>query len=253
MPETSKRGKLPFYALVVKFACYHKRSCLLEFPMSRKTLNVDDQLYQYILDNSVRESDTLKSLRQRTGKMSKANMQISPEQGQFMRLLLNLMGATRVIEIGTFTGYSTLCMAQALPQDGRVIACDVSTEWTDIGKSYWEESGVADRIELRIAPALETLADLAEEGLSGKIDFAFIDADKTNYEAYYEHCLELLRPGGLIAIDNTLWSGSVADAADQDEDTVAIRELNKKLHHDERIELSLVPIGDGLTLARKLS
>ena len=172
-------------------------------------------------------------------------MQITPEQGQFMQLLLRLTGARRTIEIGVFTGYSALITALALPEDGQVIACDISDEWTSLGRPYWQEAGVAHKIDLRLAPALETL-----NTLTGPFDFAFIDADKVNYDAYYERCLQLVRPGGLILIDNTLWHGDVINPAKQDADTLAIRALNKKLQADPRIDLSLLPLGDGLTVCR---
>lgn len=178
-------------------------------------------------------------------------MQIGPGQGQFLALLLKLLGARRVLEIGTFTGYSALWMALALPEDGKLIACDVSAAYTSIGRRSWQEAGVAHKIDLRIAPASETLRTLLAEGQAGSFDLAFIDADKEGYAGYYEQCLQLVRPGGLIAIDNVLWGGAVADDAAQDADTQALRALNARLHVDERIDLSLLPIGDGLTLARK--
>jgi predicted O-methyltransferase YrrM len=180
-----------------------------------------------------------------------AGMQISPEQGQFMALLAELIGARRAIEVGTFTGYSALCVAQALPADGKLIACDISEEFTSVARRYWAKSGIADRIELRLAPALDTLKSLLADGGAGSFDFAFIDADKTQYDAYYEAILKLLRPGGLVTIDNVLWSGAVADGRKRDADTIALRALNEKLKSDKRITLSMLPIGDGLTLARK--
>lgn len=219
--------------------------------MSNRTINLDDRLYQYLLDYSLRETDLMRELREVTAQQEMSRMQIAPEQGQFMALLVELMGAERVIEIGTFTGYSALCMAQAMPENGALICCDVCSEWTNIGRQFWERAGVADRIDLRIAPALETLDTLIEDGNAGEFDMAFIDADKTNYLEYFERCLDLLRPGGLIMFDNTLWSGAVADPEDHDDDTEALRELNDALHRDERVTISLVPIGDGLTLARK--
>lgn len=220
--------------------------------MSTRTLTLNDDLYQYLLDVSLRETPIQRRLREETARMEMAGMQISPEQGQFMALLVVLMGARNTLEVGVFTGYSALCVAGALPEDGRILACDVSEEWTSIARRYWKEAGVDGKIELRLAPASETLAALIKAGEKGRFDFAFIDADKENYGVYFEQCLELLRPGGLIAVDNTLWSGSVLDAEDQSKDTKAIRELNKALRKDSRIRLSLVPIGDGLTLAMKL-
>lgn len=193
----------------------------------------------------------MRRLREETASMEQANMQIGPEQGQFMALLIELIGARSVLEVGTFTGYSALAMAVALPENGALVACDVSEEWTAIGRRYWEEAGVAHKIELRLAPALETLDALLAEGRAGTFDFAFIDADKEGYDAYYERALELVRLGGLIALDNTLWEGKVADPAATDVDTEAIRAINAKLALDERVTLSLITVGDGLTLARK--
>lgn len=219
--------------------------------MSRKTLELDDRLYAYLLDHSLREPPLLAELREETGRMAQAQMQIAPEQGQFMDLLLRLIGARKTLEIGVFTGYSTLVTALALPGDGRVVACDTSEEWTAIARRYWKRAGVADRVDLRLGPALDTLDGLLQAGEQAQYDFAFVDADKENYGGYYERCLQLVRPGGLIAFDNTLWSGRVADPAGEDADTRAIRHLNHKLHLDERIDLSLLPIADGLTLARR--
>lgn len=219
--------------------------------MSNRTTPVDERLHHYLLSISLRETPILRRLREETASLPEHNMQIAPEQGQFMQLLLRLMGARRCIEIGTFTGYSTLAMALALPEDGRVLACDVSEEWTAVGQRYWEEAGVAERVDLRIAPASETLAGMIDQGEAPVWDFAFIDADKKGYAGYYEQCLALIRPGGVIAMDNTLWDGKVADEGVDDEDTRAIRAFNEKLHTDKRVDISLVPIGDGLTLARK--
>jgi predicted O-methyltransferase YrrM len=219
--------------------------------MSNRTLPLDDRLYSYLLEHSLRENPVQRRLRERTLTLEMGRMQIAPEQGQFMALLAELIGARRAIEIGTFTGYSALCVAQVLPADGRLICCDISDEWTAIGRPFWKEAGVAGRIDLRIAPALETLDSLAREIEMASFDLAFVDADKENYLSYYERCLPLLRPGGLLLFDNTLWDGAVADSEDQSADTVALREFNESLHRDERISLSLVPIGDGLTLARK--
>ena len=219
--------------------------------MSNRSLNLDNRLYQYLLDHSVRETDLMRELRAVTAQQEMSRMQIAPEQGQFMALLVELTAAERIIEIGTFTGYSALCMAQAMPGHGELLCCDVSSEWTDIGRQFWERAGVADRIKPAIAPALETLDKLIKDGNTGQFDMAFIDADKTNYLEYFERCLILLRRGGLLMFDNTLWSGAVADPEEQDEDTRAIRALNDRLYRDERVTISLVPIGDGLTLARK--
>lgn len=217
-----------------------------------KTFALPDHVYRYLLSASLREPEILRKLRDETAKDPMARMQIAPEQGQFMALLVQLMGAKKYIEIGVYTGYSSLCVALALPPDGKITACDLSEEWTQIARRYWQEAGVAQKIELRLAPALKTLDMLLAENQAGTFDFAFIDADKENYLAYYERCLKLLRRGGLIAIDNTLWSGRVAEPDNREADTVAIREFNSKLHHDQRIALSLLPIADGLTLALKL-
>jgi predicted O-methyltransferase YrrM len=219
--------------------------------MTKKTLGLDTPLYDYLLSVSVRESDILRQLREETAQLPMAMMQISPEQGQFMALLVQLLGATKTLEIGVFTGYSSLCVAMALPPNGKMVACDVSEEYTTIARRYWEAAGVADKIDLRLAPALETLDELLSTGQAGTFDFAFIDADKANYEKYYERSLELIRPGGLIAIDNVLWSGRVADSQIKDNQTNSIRAFNQKLHQDQRVTLSLVPIADGLTLALK--
>ncbi len=216
-----------------------------------KTLTLTEPLYEYLIKVSLRESDVLRRLREETMLHPMARMQVAPEQGQFMALLVELLGARRVIEIGTYTGYSALCMAAALPAEGHLVACDINAEWTAIGQRYWREAGVTDKIQLRLAPAVETLAELLSLKEAGTFDFAFIDADKVNYNHYYEHCLKLLRPGGLIAIDNVLWSGRVIDPLDQDPDTLAIHALNTKLRDDERVSLSMLPISDGLTLARK--
>jgi caffeoyl-CoA O-methyltransferase len=218
--------------------------------MSRRTLNLDDAVYDYLLGHSLREHPEQTALREATRSHVHAGMQISPEQGQLMSLLVKLIGARRTIEIGTFTGYSALTVALALPADGKVLACDISEAYTSIGKPYWQRAGVADKIELVIAPATEMLDARIAAGESGRHDFAFIDADKTGYDAYYERCLQLVRAGGLIAIDNTLWGGDVAKPA-EDDDTRALQALNDKLHHDERVDMTLLPIGDGLTLARK--
>lgn len=219
--------------------------------MSRKTLNLDDALYSYLMANSLRESDVATRLREQTADHAWARMQIAPEQGQLMALLVELVGARRVLEIGTFTGYSALWLAAAVGQGGRLVCCDINEEWTSLAEPYWREAGVRERIDLRIAPALETLEALVLDGQSESFDLAFIDADKENYAPYYDQCLRLVRPGGIILLDNMLWGGAVADLSDQDSDTLAIREMNERLHRDERISLSLLPIGDGLTIALK--
>jgi len=219
--------------------------------MSERTLNLDPALYSYLLNHSVREHPALRELREATAGMPHAGMQISPEQGQFMALLVRLVNAKRTLEIGVFTGYSAMSVALALPSDGKIVACDVSEEWTAMARKHWAKAGVAGKIDLRLAPALQTLDKLIADGAAGTFDFAFIDADKTNYLAYYERCLTLVRRGGLIAVDNTLWSGAVADPRNGERDTVAIRAFNDALHHDGRVEISLLPVGDGLTLALK--
>ncbi|TAN04125.1 MAG: SAM-dependent methyltransferase [Rhodanobacteraceae bacterium] len=218
--------------------------------MSNRTLNLDDTLYDYLLTHSLREHPEQTALREATRKHPHGEMQISPEQGQFMQLLVKLIGARHTIEVGTFTGYSALTVALALPADGRILACDISDEYTSIGKPYWRRAGVADKIELVIAPARQTLDARLAAGGAAHYDFAFIDADKSGYDGYYERCLQLVRTGGLIAFDNTLWSGEVAKSGG-DADTLALKALNDKLHHDERIDMAMLPIGDGLTLARK--
>ncbi|GMV58874.1 MAG: O-methyltransferase [Betaproteobacteria bacterium] len=218
--------------------------------MTRQTLPLDDSLYEYLLANSLREHPELAALREATRTHPRASMQIAPEQGQLMALLVKLLGARRTIEIGVFTGYSALAVALALPDDGRILACDISDEYTRVAREYWQRAGVAHKIELVLAPAAQTLAARIAAGEAGTYDFAFIDADKTGYDGYYEQCLQLLRAGGLIAIDNVLRGGAVARPADSD-DTRALQALNAKLHRDERIDLALAPIADGLTLARK--
>ena len=219
--------------------------------MSDKFLPLTDRIYEYMLAVSLREPDVLRRLREETARLPMSQMQIAPDQGQFMALLIQLINARKTLEVGVFTGYSSLSVALALPPDGKVVACDISEEWTQLARRYWQEAGVAEKITLRIAPAIETLDELIAEGQAGTFDFAFIDADKGGYESYYERALKLIRVGGLIAIDNVLWSGRVADMEDKDEDTVAIRAFNQKLQRDERVALSMVPIADGLTLALK--
>ncbi len=219
--------------------------------MSTRLLTLTPPLQEYLLSVSLREPPLMRRLREETAALPLSVMQIGPEQGQFMALLVRLIGARRCLEIGTFTGYSALAVALALPPEGRLLCCDINAETTAVARRYWAEAGVADKIDLRLAPALETLDALLAAGEAGRFDYTFIDADKTNYDAYYERALKLLRPGGLILIDNVLWSGAVADSAKNDNDTVALRALNHKLHGDERIDLSMLPVGDGLTLARK--
>ena len=219
--------------------------------MSSKTLGLSDELSAYLQQVSLRDSELLARLRDETSGMPMAGMQVSAEQGQFMQLLVKALGIRRAIEIGVYTGYSSLCVALAMPDDGRIIACDISDEWTSVAQRYWEEAGVSHKIQLRLAPALETLDIMLENEINNSFDFAFIDADKTSYKDYYERALVLIRPGGLIAIDNTLWNGAVVDESNQTDDTVAIREFNALIHADERVDISLLPIGDGLTLALK--
>lgn len=219
--------------------------------MSNRTIEISDSLYEYMLSASLRESKLQRQLRAETSELTHASMQISPEQGQFMGLLVELLGVQKALEVGTFTGYSALAVALSLPPDGKLVACDVSEEWTSIARRYWREAGVAERIDLRLGPAVGTLDDLIDSGQEGSFDFAFIDADKSNYDRYYERCLRLVRVGGLIAVDNVLWHGKTADPEVQDADTLAIRALNLKIQSDDRVSSTLVPIGDGLYLARK--
>jgi caffeoyl-CoA O-methyltransferase len=219
--------------------------------MSARTISLDAKLYDYLLAVSVREPRVLAELREETALLPSAGMQISPEQGQLMRLLVELMGARRCLEVGVFTGYSSTCTALAMPDGGKLIACDVSAEYTDVARRYWRRAGVEQRIDLRLGPALETLDALIAGGQAASFDFAFVDADKESYLGYYERCLTLLRAGGLLAIDNVLWGGSVADPTVTSPSTQAIRALNEHIQRDERVSISLVPIGDGLFLARK--
>ena len=219
--------------------------------MANQTLNLCPELLAYLREHGLREPPLLAELRSATARLPEAVMQISPEQGQFMAFLLRLMGARRVLEIGTFTGYSTLWLASALPEDGQVVTCDRNREWADMARQYWERAGLANRITQHLGDARETLQILQDAGESATYDFAFIDADKVNYDAYYEACLILVRPGGLIAIDNTLWGGAVIDPNATDPDTETIRRLNRKLREDQRVEVAMVPIGDGVTLVRR--
>ena len=217
--------------------------------MSTGILNLTNDLRDYLWEKGMKEHPALEELREETAQLPESVMQICPEQGALMANLVRLMSAKRTIEIGTFTGYSALAVALALPEDGKIVACDISEEWTSIGRKKWEQAGVTDKIDLRIGPALETLEELLKDGQEGSFDFAFIDADKANYLDYYKICLKLVRKGGVIAIDNVLWSGAVINPEINDVDTVAIRELNEFLAQDERVSLSMVPTGDGLTLA----
>ena len=220
--------------------------------MSNQSIGLSDPLYQYLLANSIREPEILAKLRAETAAHPLANMQISPEQGQLMGLLVQLIGAKKCLEVGVFTGYSSLVVALNLPDDGRIIACDVSDEFTSIARRYWQEAGMNHKISLHIAPALETLDRLIANDGSGTFDFAFIDADKNNYGAYYDRCFQLVRQGGLILVDNVLWYGRVANPAmDSDKRTQAIKDINQQIYHDDRVQISLIPIGDGLTIARK--
>ena len=219
--------------------------------MTKRTLEVSDSLYEYLLQTSSRESDVLTELAAVTAKDPMARMQIASEQGQFMGLLVKLIGARNIIEVGTFTGYSSICMAQNMVRPARIVCCDLDEHWTNIAQQYWKKAGVEDICELTLAPALDTLTSLIKSGQQRTFDLAFIDADKENYDHYYEACLKLIRPGGLILIDNTLWGGRVADRLINDVDTQSIRALNAKLQQDNRIELSQLPIADGLTLCLK--
>ena len=219
--------------------------------MSNRTLGLDNALYDYLLAHSLREPELFKQLRLETAQDEWARMQIAPEQGQFMGLLIKLINAQNIIEVGTFTGYSSLWLASHLPDNGKLICCDVSEKWTNIAKRYWQLTKLDHKIELVLQPATHTLDNLLTQHHHNTFDFAFIDADKANYAAYYERCLALIRPGGLIAIDNILWGGAVADDSQQDEDTCAIRRLTQKIHADARVEISLIPIADGLLLVQK--
>lgn len=219
--------------------------------MFKNTLGLPDPLHDYILDNSLKELPILAELRQETQQHKQARMQISPDQGQLISLLIRLMSARRVLEIGVFTGYSSLTIALALPIDGVLVACDISEEYTAIAKRYWQQAGVQDKIDLRIAPALQTLDSLLESGQAETFDFAFVDADKANYSNYYDRALKLLRPGGLMAIDNVLWSGRVADPQSTDKIVQTMRVFNQKVAQDDRVQVSLLPLGDGITLALK--
>jgi predicted O-methyltransferase YrrM len=220
--------------------------------MSNQSIGLSDSLYKYLVANSVREPEILTKLRQETAEHPLVNMQISPEQGQLMGLLVQLIGAKKCLELGVFTGYSSLAVALNLPDDGKLVACDISDEFTSIARKYWQSAGVSAKIDLQIAPALETLDRLLANGEAETFDFAFIDADKNNYSAYYDRCFQLVRQGGLILVDNVLWDGRVADPTmDEDTRTQAIKQLNQQIYHDDRVQISLIPIADGLTIARK--
>ena len=219
--------------------------------MANKTLNLSENLYAYLKRVSLRADPILEALRAETSNLPGAMMQIAPEQGQFMHLLARIAGVRKALEIGVYTGYSALCVARALPDDGQLVACDINAQWTAVARRYWERANVAHKIDLRLKPALETLEDLRSAGANGTFDFSFIDADKDNYRLYYEHLLELARPGGLILIDNVLWSGKVADVDVSDANTSAIRQLNLKLYDDERVDFVTLPLGDGLAIVIK--
>ncbi|MFB6247657.1 MAG: O-methyltransferase [Salinibacter sp.] len=219
--------------------------------MSSQSIGLPDDLHEYLLSISLRESEVRTRLREETADHPKSEMQIAPEQGQFLQFLVQLIGARRTVEVGVFTGYSALAVAEVLPPDGELVACDVSEDYTQVARRYWAEAGVEDKIDLRIAPADRTLAALLDDGQDGTFDFAFIDADKEAYDTYYEQCLTLLRPGGVIALDNMFRGGAVANPAPDDDSTRAIQRLNEKIHGDERVTLSVLPLADGVTLAMK--
>ena len=219
--------------------------------MAKNPLAHSEELYEYLKILTLRETAEQVGLREATAEMSESVMQISPDQGQFMAMLVKLIDANNIVEVGTFTGYSALAMALALPPDGRLIACDVSSEWTGVGRPYWEKAGVSDRIDLRIGPAMDTLDQLLANGMAGKVDLVFIDADKVNYRGYYDRAIQLVRENGLIIIDNVFWGGSVIDESDTSEDTECIREVNRLVAADDRVDVSMISIGDGLMLARK--
>ena len=219
--------------------------------MSTRPTPLTEELHRYLLEVSLREPEPVRRLREETARLPQGGMQTAPEQGQFLSLLVRILGARRIVEIGVFTGHSTAWMALALPHGGRIIACDKNEQWTAIARRYWDELGVSDRIDLRLGPALPTVESLLAQGMAGTVDLIFVDADKPHYDRYFERGLELLRPGGLLVFDNTLWHARVIDQTNSEPDTRAIRRFNRRLKRDERVDISLVPIGDGLTLARK--
>ena len=219
--------------------------------MSSSTVGLSNELRKYMLDVSFRDDDILRQLREETSTLKEAQMQISPEQGALLSILTKILNAKKTLDIGVFTGYSSLVVARELPNDGLVVACDTSIEWTSIAKKYWKLAGVDNKVDLHLAPAIETLEKLIEDGQGSTYDFSFIDADKINYQSYYENSLILVKPGGIIAVDNVLWSGQVIDESDSEPATRAIRSFNEKLYQDDRVSISMVPIGDGLTLAYK--
>ena len=219
--------------------------------MSSSTVGLSNELRKYMLDVSFRDDDILRQLREETLTLKEAQMQISPEQGALLSILTKILNAKKTLDIGVFTGYSSLVVARELPNDGLVVACDTSIEWTSIAKKYWKLAGVDNKVDLHLAPAIQTLEKLIEDGQGSTYDFSFIDADKINYQWYYEHSLTLVKPGGIIAVDNVLWSGQVIDESDSEPATRAIRSFNEKLYQDDRVSISMVPIGDGLTLAYK--
>lgn len=249
LPPASMQSNASLYCYIMQryFAATSIRSNI----MSKNTIQLTETLYDYLLANSLREPDILKKLRKETANISMSVMQISPDQGQFMQLLVKLLCARNCLEIGVYTGYSSLCVALAMPDDGKLVACDINEDWTAIARKYWDRAGVGNKIDLHLAPASQTLQKLLGAGKQNSFDFAFIDADKPTYPEYYEYCLELIRPGGLIVVDNTLWDGRVADNSQNDADTIAIRHFNEKLLHDPRVDLSMLAIGDGLTLLHK--
>jgi predicted O-methyltransferase YrrM len=218
--------------------------------MANASIGLDERLHAYLLEVGVREHEVLRRLREETAALPQSSMQVAPEEGAFLALLVRILGARKVLEVGTFTGYSSTAMALALPADGRIICCDLSKDWTDVARRAWADAGIADRVDLRLGPALDTLEQLLEAGEAGSFDLAFIDADKANYGGYYEAALRLVRQGGVIAIDNVLWSGRVADPGVTDDDTNAIRALNDAIASDDRVDVAMLPLADGVTVAR---